>query len=145
MKMFTLSLVPVWISCETGLHYGSSVVFNLFSGSKRCSEPLIALFPDLTSLNFKTEKDSIFTGRKVIQSATAIEFWNKDVYRKTAYDSLWRLGTANTPLIQCSRRLATKEELTGRLQRYNRDDRRHKHGVFVWNKLFDSPCTIRLV
>ena len=65
--MFALSL----LLRETGLHYGSFVVFNLFSGSKQA---LIASFPDLTYLVFKTEKYFSFTGRKVIPGATAIAF-----------------------------------------------------------------------
>ena len=65
----------VCFESTTGVKQGCTMAPFLFSICfQAANEALIASFPDLTSLVFKTEKDLIFTGSKVMPSATQIVF-----------------------------------------------------------------------
>ena len=76
MRMYALSL----LLSETGLYYGSfNSLFSIYF--QAASEALTASFPGLNSLVFKTEKDFIFTGRKITTSVTGIAFsFDKSLY-----------------------------------------------------------------
>ena len=72
----------VCFESTTGVKQGCTMAPLLFSiYFQAANEALLAYFPDLTSLVFKTEKDFIFTGRKVTSSVTGIAFsFDKSLY-----------------------------------------------------------------
>lgn len=72
----------VCFESTTGVKQGCTMAPLLFSiYFQAANEALLASFPDLTSLIFKTAKDFIFTGRKVVPGVTGMAFsFDKSLY-----------------------------------------------------------------